>query len=682
MNLNLSDNNVLHELVKRSNRLASDRSVVNWGGGNTSAKTKMLDHIGKEMSVLWVKGSGSDLAEATEKSFTALRLDEVLTLFERDEMSDEDMVAFLAQCMPDSKHPRSSIETLLHAFLPFPHIDHTHPDSIISICCSDNGRQIAKEIYGDRAVWVPYIRPGFSLSKLIGETVQANPQCELVLMEKHGLITWGETSEACYNQTIKVINEASAYINARVSDDLLYGGQKYGLLEVNQRQVIATEILPVIRGIVSEYHHAILSYEATEDFLRFVNSSNIDKLSQIGAACPDHLVHTKRVPLFIDWNPEKEEVSLLIEKLQVGLESYKKKYSDYYERNIDIDVPMHDPFPRVILIPGIGVIGTGKNKKMANVATALYHRAVAVMRGATTVGNFVSLSEKESFDVEYWPLELYKLSLAPKAKELDRKVVYITGGAGGIGSATARRFASEGAHVVVADLAHDAAVKIANELVRDFGEGVAIGVSLDVTQEDRVIRSFQEAVLYYGGVDVFVSNAGLASSAPFSETTLSDWNRNMDVLGTGYFLTTREAVRIMQKQNQGGSIVFVTSKNAIYAGKDAAAYSAAKAMENHLARCLAVELGSLGIRVNSVLPDAVIQGSNIWNSAWREERARSYGIASDQLEEHYRKRTILNVNITTDDIAEGILYFASPRSCKTTGCMLTVDGGVAAAFPR
>jgi NAD(P)-dependent dehydrogenase (short-subunit alcohol dehydrogenase family) len=343
---------------------------------------------------------------------------------------------------------------------------------------------------------------------------------------------------------------------------------------------------------------------------------------------------------------------------------------------------MHDPFPRIIVIPGLGVIGTGKTKKMANIAVSLYRRAVAVMRGSTSLGQFVSLSEKESFDVEYWPLELYKLSLAPKERELARQVAYITGGAGGIGSATARRLAMEGAHVVIADLAYEAAVKTAATLNEQYGDGTAVGVALDVTDEAKVIQSFREAVLAYGGVDVFVSNAGLASSSPITETTLQDWNRNLSVLGTGYFLTSREAFRIMVAQGRGGSIIYVTSKNAVYAGKDAAAYSAAKAMEGHLARCLAVEGGEHGIRVNSVLPDAVLQGSNIWNSSWREERARAYGIETDQLEAHYRKRTILGVNISTEDIAEGILFFASPRALKTTGCMLTIDGGVAAAFPR
>ena len=671
----------LVQLVERSNRIGSDRSLCNWGGGNTSVKSKMVDHTGRDMDVLWVKGSGSDLAEATTKSFTALRLAEVLPLMEREAMTDEEMVDYLAHCMVEGKHPRSSIETLLHAFIPHAHVDHTHPDSIISLCCSDNGRQLAQEIFGSRAVWVPYLRPGFALSKLIGEAVRANPEAELVLMEKHGLITWGETSNECYDNTVRIVKEMADYIEARVDEDRLFGGARVSAMEDSERRRVAAAVMPVIRGAVSELKHAVLTFDDAGDFLQFVNSHEAPSLSQVGAACPDHLVHTKRTPLYVDWQPE-DGVDSLVAKLGEALAAYKADYATYYERNVDFDVPMHDPFPRIVLIPGLGVIGTGKSKKMADIAVALYRRAVAVMRGSTTLGHFVSLREKESFDVEYWPLELYKLTLAPVEKDLSRKVAYITGGAGGIGSATARRLAREGCHVVIADLAVGPAEKLAEDLNAEFGVGTAVPVALDVTDEEKVSASFVEAILAYGGIDVFVSNAGLASSAPFTETSLAEWNRNFAVLGTGYFLTSREAMRVMKEQGRGGSIIFVTSKNAVYAGPGAAAYSAAKAMEGHLARCLAVEGGPLGIRVNSVLPDAVLQGSQIWNSSWREERARAYGIQPSQLEEHYRKRTILGVNISPDDIAEGILFFAGVRSAKTTGCMLTVDGGVAAAFPR
>ncbi|WP_304457840.1 bifunctional aldolase/short-chain dehydrogenase [Alicyclobacillus sendaiensis] len=671
----------LQELVDRSRRLGADRSVCNWGGGNTSAKTTLIDHMGREIRVMWVKGSGSDLAEATEKSFTALRLDEVLPLMEREAMTDEEMVDYLAHCMVDAKHPRSSIETLLHAFIPYAHVDHTHPDSIIAICTSTNGREVAKEIFGDRAVWVPYLRPGFALSKLVAEAVRANPNCECVLMEKHGLITWGETSEACYENTLRIIREAASYIEEKRKGKVSFGGVKYPALAQDERRRVAVQILPMVRGIVSERQGAILSFDDSPEFLEFAGSQDAPSLSQVGAACPDHLVHTKRRPLFVDWNPA-EGVESLKAKLAEGLRAYRDAYIAYYERNVDLDVPMHDPFPRIILIPGLGAIGTGKNKKMANIALDLYRRAIEVMRGATALGEFVSLDEKESFDVEYWPLELYKLTLAPPEKELSRKVAYITGGAGGIGSATARRLADEGAHVVIADLAADAAQSLADELNAKHGPGAAVGVALDVTQEQAVVRSIEEAILAYGGIDLVISNAGLASSAPVTETSLAEWNKNVAVLGTGYFLTAREAFKVLVEQGRGGAMVFVTSKNAVYAGKDASAYSAAKAMENHLARCLAVEGGPHGIRVNIVMPDAVLQGSNIWNSAWREERARAYGIAPDELEDYYRRRTILGVNILPEDIAEAILFFCSPRSSKTTGCMLTVDGGVAAAFPR
>ncbi|GMA58109.1 hypothetical protein GCM10025858_26120 [Alicyclobacillus sacchari] len=328
------------------------------GGGNTSAKTTMKDHLGRDVPVMWVKGSGSDLADATDKNFTALRLEDILPLMERDAMSDEEMVDYLTHCMMDSKHPRSSIETLLHAFVPFPHVDHTHPDSIIAICCCDNGREIAKELFGDRAVWVPYIRPGFTLSKLIGETVRNHPNCELVLMEKHGLITWGHTSDECYQNTLRIIQEAADYIERHIDRDRVFGGVQVAALPAEQRQAVAAEVLPWVRGIVTELQGAVLTFDDSADFLSFVGSHVAPTLSQIGAACPDHLVHTKRKPLFIDWNPGMEGVDALKEKLRTGLLSYRAEYCAYYERNVDFDVPMHDPFPRVILVPGLGVIGT------------------------------------------------------------------------------------------------------------------------------------------------------------------------------------------------------------------------------------------------------------------------------------------------------------------------------------
>jgi rhamnulose-1-phosphate aldolase/alcohol dehydrogenase len=672
----------VEELVYRSNLIGSDRAVCNWGGGNTSMKTTEKDFRGRNIEVMWVKGSGSDLASMKAQNFTGLNLDDIRPLFDRDEMSDEDMVAYLSHCMIDSKDPRASIETLLHAFLPFKHVDHTHPDAIISLCCADNGRQIAEEIYGDRFVWVPYVRPGFTLSKMIAEGVKNNPNAELVLMEKHGLVTWGETSEESYEKTIEIINEAEQYIKERMNASSVFGGQKYDSLSEEEATVILAKVMPIIRGAVSEDKKMLLTYDRGDNVLQFVNSHQARELSQIGTACPDHLVHTKMVPLYISWDPQTRDVESLIASVKDGIAGFKAEYNEYFDRNKHAGDKMFEPAPRVILIPGVGMVNTGKDIANSRVSGALYHRAIAVMKGSTTLGNFVSLSENESYNVEYWPLELYKLTLAPAEAEFSRKVAFITGGAGGIGSATARRLVSEGAHVVLADLNLEGAEKVTAEINEQYGAGRAVAVKMDVTMEEQVQAAFDQAALTFGGVDIIVNNAGLATSSPIDETTLQEWNLNMNVLGTGYFLVAREAFKQMKSQGIGGNMVFIGSKNSVYAGKNAAAYSSVKALETHLARCIAAEGGEFGIRVNSVLPDAVLQGSAIWGSRWREERAVAYGIDPDQLEEHYRKRTTLLVNIYPADIAESIAFFASSKSDRTTGCMLTVDGGVPAAFTR
>ncbi|MCM3626036.1 bifunctional aldolase/short-chain dehydrogenase [Paenibacillus glycanilyticus] len=674
--------NGLDQLVYRSNLIGADRRVCNIYGGNTSAKTTVKDFRGRDIEVMYVKGSGSDLGSMKAANFTGLRMEDIRPLFERGEMTDEEMVAYLGNCMIDAKHPRASIETLLHAFLPFKHVDHTHPDAIISLCCADNGRHLAEEIFGNRFVWVPYVRPGFTLSKMIAEGVLANPNAELVLMEKHGLVTWGETSEESYAQTIKIINEAEAFIEARVNEAKLFGGVKHEALPAEIRRQIAAQVMPTIRGAVSDVKKMILSYDDQEDVLAFVGGADAAKLSQVGAACPDHLVHTKVVPLFIDWTPNTEDIDGLKSKLIEGVAAYKEQYKAYFEENKNDGDVMFEAAPRVILIPGLGMINTGKSWALSQVSGALYHRAISVMRGATALGSFVSLSANESYNVEYWPLELYKLSLAPAEAEFSRKVAFITGGAGGIGSETARRLVSEGAHVVLADLNLEGAQKVAQEINDKYGENRAYAVKMDVTDEQAVQAAYAEVSLVYGGVDIIVNNAGLATSSPFDETSLKEWNLNINVLGTGYFLVAREAFKLMKQQGIGGNMVFIGSKNSIFAGKSVTAYSSAKALEAHLARCIAAEGGEFGIRVNTILPDAILQGSAIWNGAWRNERAAAYGIEPDQLEEHYRKRTTLLVNIYPRDIAEGIAFFASSKSDKTTGCMLTIDGGVPAAFTR
>lgn len=462
--------------------------------------------------------------------------------------------------MMDSSQPRASIETLLHAFLPFKHVDHTHPDAIISLCCAKNGKELAKQIFGERFVWVPYVRPGFTLSKMIAKGVENNPKAELVLMEKHGLVVWGETAQESYDKTLAVINEAELYISAKIDESVAFGGQKYEALSEEESEKLLANVLPRIRGAVSDEKQLLLTIDREPDVQQFVNSHNASVLSQVGAACPDHLVHTKRVPLYVDWDPSTKDTEKLVKAVITGIERFKEEYRSYFERNKKDGDVMFEPAPRVILIPGIGMVNSGKNAAMANVSGALYHRAIAVMKGATAIGSFDSLNESESYNIEYWPLELYKLSLAPAEAEFSRKVAFVTGGAGGIGRASCRRFVSEGAHVVIADVNGEGAEKVADELNDKYGTGTALAVQMDVTSEEQVQAAFKKATLSFGGVDILVNNAGLATSSPLEETTLKEWSLNMDVLGTGYFLVAREAFKLMKEQALGGSMVFVGSK--------------------------------------------------------------------------------------------------------------------------
>jgi rhamnose utilization protein RhaD (predicted bifunctional aldolase and dehydrogenase)/NAD(P)-dependent dehydrogenase (short-subunit alcohol dehydrogenase family) len=575
----------LKSLVYRSHLLGADRSVVNIYGGNTSVKQIERDHLGREPLVLWVKGSGSDIADITEQGFAGLRQEEILPLLSRESMSDEEMVNYLARCVFAPDRPRQSIETLLHAFTPVRHVDHTHPDAVISLACAEGGEDLCRELWGERFVWVDYIRPGFTLSKWIGEGLRANPQAELVVMGKHGLVTWGETSKECYERTINAIGEAEDFIASHRQGRKVFAGKDVPALAPEQRREILTRV-------------------------------------------------------------------------------------------------MRDPSPRVILIPGVGMVTTGSDATGAEASRQLYRRAIPVIAGSEALSRYLSLSPQEAYDIEYWPLELYKLSLKPPARELAGRVAVVTGGASGIGRATARRLAADGAHVAILDINLEGAQKVAGELVKKHGFRRALAVRCDVSDEAAVANTFEQVVLAYGSADIVVSNAGIAISAPIEEATLQDWERTADVLLKGYFLVSREAFRLWKRQGIGGSLVYVASKNSVAAGKNVAIYSAAKAAELHLARCLAEEGGAYGIRVNTVLPDAVLEGSGIWDAGWREARARSYGIKPEELDEHYRQRTTLKVNVYPENIAEAISFFAGPRASRTTGGTLTVDGGVGAAYVR
>jgi rhamnulose-1-phosphate aldolase/alcohol dehydrogenase len=668
-------------LVYRSNILGEDPSVTNWAGGNTSAKIAEKDFRGREIRVLRVKGSGTDLRTITPAGFPGVDLEPVLELKSRTAMSDEDMVEYLAHALVDLNAKRPSIDALIHAFIDRPHIDHMHPDAIIALCTSKDGRELMKKIYGNAAAWIPWLRPGFELAKRCGDVVDRAPSLRAVLLGKHGLITWGSTAKESYDTTISVIADAQDFFERELKGKKVFGGPKMHSLSNAARAKFVQTCLPMIRGAVSAKRPVILTLDESPDVMEFVNSMHCRTLASKGAACPDHLVSTKLLPLVVE-HVDVNELDRFDGLFQRSLVEYVKGYEAYFRSHKNDPDVMHDPFPRIILIAGVGMISTGKDKATANVTRDIYHRTISVIKCASSVSYYVSMTPSEAYSVEYWPLEMYKLSLAPPERELSRKVAFITGAASGIGRETAIRFAGQGAHVAIADMNAQGAKTVAADIEKLYGAGRAIACLMDVTNEADVQRAFAETIAAFGGVDVVVSNAGISSANPIVDTTVDQWQKQMDILGKGYFLVAREGFRVMMRQGIGGSIIFVASKNALASGKNATAYSAAKAAELHLARCLAEEGGAHKIRVNTICPDAVLQGSSIWSGSWRRERAEAYGIRPDQLEEFYRKRTLLGTSILPADVAEAALFFASDRSSKTTGGVLTVDGGVATAFVR
>jgi rhamnulose-1-phosphate aldolase/alcohol dehydrogenase len=677
---------VLELLVYRSHLLGADRALANQGGGNTSSKGSLVDHAGREQRVLWVKGSGTDLATITERGFPALRLDEILPLRERDSMDDATMVEYLLRCGLTPDQPRPSIETLLHAFIPAAHVDHTHPDAIIALTSSTGGRKLADETFGDEMVWLDYQRPGFDMSKRIADLLEANPSARAVLLEKHGLVTWGDTPEQSYRGTIEFVTRAVRALDGAADGRFGLGGTKIAELGDGDADTLLARTLPVLRGaLLADADGVVLEVDRSPEAVAFASSVRAPEVSQIGAPCPDHLINTKHKPLAVRFDPETDDADALAAAFRSGVDGYATWYRDYYARNLDDETqqfPIDPAGPRVVLVPGVGIVTSGSDAGKARTARDLYHRAIAVQDASDAVGGFRSLSESEAFAIEYWPLERYKLAQAPPRGELAGRIAVVTGGASGIGRATARELAERGAHVVVADLNAEGAQEVADELVSAYGARRSIAVGTDVTDEAAVKQMVRRTVLEYGGVDILVASAGLASSAPVTETSLAVWELNYAVLVRGYFLAAREMFRTLFEQGRGGSVVFVGSKNALVAGANAAAYSSAKAASLHLARCLAEEGGPQGIRVNTVNPDAVIQGSAIWSSDWKAERASTYGVNEDDLQSFYRERTKLGVDVYPEDVAEAIAFFAGPRSGKSTGNVLNVDGGVTAAYPR
>jgi len=671
----------LDRLVYASRLIGVETSLVVWGGGNTSIKTRERDHRGREIPVLRVKGSGSDLKSIQRKDFSGVRMDDIEALLDRDDMGDQEMVDYLAHSLQEPGGPRPSIETLLHGFLGAHAVVHTHADAIVSLTNTDRPRDILTAVYGRDVIPLAYRRPGFRISKDVADVIAAHPEAKALVLERHGTITWGSTVREAYEGTIALISRAEAVIAERRAGRNVFGARRLPPREQGERRALAVAVAPRLRGRLGKERPIILAFDDSPPVLEFAAGAESPGLSQVGPATPDHTIYTKRVPCFVSTGSGRDAEALAGD-IEHSVDAFAAEYTRYFEANRFPGAVLLDPLPRVVLVPALGMFAAGKDRRTAGIVDDIYHHTIDVIGNAAAFGRYVSLTAQEAFDVEYWPLELYKLTLAPPEKELARRIALVTGGASGIGRAVARRLAAEGAHVVVADIDAAGARKTAEEIASVTGSGRALGVEMDVTHEDSVRLAFEETVLAYGGLDILVSNAGIAHSAPVARMDVADWERSFAVNARGHFLVAREAMRLLVTQGLGGALVFVATKNVMSPGKDFGAYSAAKAAEAQLAKVLALEGASHGIRSNIVNPDAVFQDSGLWSADVRRERAAAQGIAVEQLEDFYRKRNLLGVRILPDDVAEAVLFLASNRSAKTTGCTLTVDGGLKDAFPR
>ncbi|WP_265500023.1 bifunctional rhamnulose-1-phosphate aldolase/short-chain dehydrogenase [Paracoccus beibuensis] len=674
------------KLLYRSNLLGSDKRVTNYGGGNTSAKVMETDPLtGEQVEVLWVKGSGGDIGSMKMDGFATLYMDKLRALKGkyRGLAHEDEMVGYLPHATFALNPRTASIDTPLHAYVPHKHVDHVHSDAIIAIAASINSRELTAEIFGDQIGWLPWKKPGYELGLWLEKLATDNPQMRGAVLESHGLFTWADDAKDCYLTTLEIINQAAGWLDRKTAAQPAFGGARAPTLEPAQRRDIAARLMPAIRGLISNDRHKVGHFDDQPAVLEFVGSNALGTLAPMGTSCPDHFLRTKIRPLVIDLDPANPDLDAVLSGLPQAIAGYRDEYSTYYDRCKKPDSPaLRDPNAVVYLIPGVGMITFALDKTTARISAEFYVNAINVMRGASAVSTYQGLPEQEAFDIEYWLLEEAKLQRMPKPKSLAGRVALVTGGAGGIGAATAERFLREGACVMLADI--DAgALKTAHQgLAANFGRDVVRSVQMNVTDESQVARAYAEMAVEFGGIDILVSNAGIASSAPVEETSLALWNKNMDILSTGYFLVSREAFRTFRSQGIGGSVIFVASKNGLAASPNASAYCTAKAAEIHLARCLALEGAEGGIRVNVVNPDAVLRGSRIWEGEWLDQRASTYGTDKEGLEEMYRKRSMLKRAVLPEDIAEGAYFFASDLSAKSTGNILNVDAGNVQAFTR
>ena len=676
-------------LIYRSNLLGADLRLTNYGGGNTSCKAMAKNPItGEETEVMWVKGSGGDIGTLKKSGLAALYVDRLRNLKNvyRGIAFEDEMVELFNHCIYDLASKAPSIDTPLHGFLPFKHIDHLHPDAAIAIAAAKDGKKITQELFGGTIGWVEWQKPGFDLGLQLKQCLDENPGIRGIMLGSHGLFTWGDTAYESYINTLEVVERCAEYLEANYGKKgEVFGGQKINSIAKDARLKQAAALAPVLRGFCSSQTKMIGHFTDDDRVLQFINSNDLATLAPLGTSCPDHFLRTKISPLVLPLNATDDlsDLAALKAKLAPEFEAYRKMYADYYNGCKHPNSPaIRDANPVVLLYPGVGMFTFAKDKQTARVAAEFYINAINVMKGAEAISEYTSLPRQEAFNIEYWLLEEAKLQRMPKPKSLSGRIALVTGSAGGIGKAIAKKFAEQGACVILNDINHDRLEAAKEEFSKLFGKDIAASVILDVTNLDTINDAMEAAALAFGGVDIIVNNAGISISKSIADHTIADWDKLYDILVKGQFLVSQAGVAVMRKQDIGGDIINIVSKNSVVAGPNNAAYGSAKAAQAHLTRLMAAELGADKIRVNTVNPDAVIADSNIWAGGWAEGRAKAYGITVAELPAYYAKRTLLNETILPEDIANACYALAGGLLNKSTGNILNVDGGVAMAFVR
>ncbi|RWZ86083.1 MAG: bifunctional aldolase/short-chain dehydrogenase [Hydrotalea sp. AMD] len=676
-------------LIYRSNLLGADLRLTNYGGGNTSCKTFAKDPLtGNETEVMWVKGSGGDIGTLKKSGLAALYVDRLRNLKKvyRGIEHEDEMVELFNHCIFDLASKAPSIDTPLHGFLPFKHIDHLHPDAAIAIAAAKDGKKITKELFSGTIGWVEWQRPGFDLGLKLKQCLDENPGIRGIMLGSHGLFTWGNTAYECYLNTLDVVEKCASYIEDHLKKNKsIFGGKKLEALPKEKRLIQAAQLAPVLRGFCSSQTNMIGHFTDNENVLEFINSNDLDRLAPLGTSCPDHFLRTKISPLVLNLEPGEKlnDVKSVKEKLAPLFDAYREMYADYYNTCKHSNSPaMRDANPVVILYPGVGMFTFAKDKQTARVASEFYINAINVMKGAESISSYTSLPRQEAFNIEYWLLEEAKLQRMPTPKALTGKIALVTGSAGGIGKAIAKKLAEEGACIILNDINDERLSTTTKKFQELFGKDSTVSVMLDVTSQLSISEALKMAAITFGGIDIVVNNAGISISKPIEEHNTEDWDKLYDILVKGQFLVSQSSIDMMRKQGLGGDIINIVSKNSIVAGANNAAYGSAKAAQAHLSRLMAAELGGDKIRVNIVNPDAVISDSNIWANGWAEGRAKAYGIKVEELPDFYAKRTLLHETILPEDIANACFAFVSGLLNKSTGNILNVDGGVAMAFVR